>query len=193
MTQNNPERTFHFTLYDILTIAILCAIGLAIKPVINPMIHTFTSIIRIPGGAVAGGFTMMWMALTRVKVNKPGSALLFGISQGLVVMLLGFFGSHGAFSIVTYVAPAVFIEIFALLFRGHTLFHFSLYTIVANITGSLLVALWVMRLPMLMIWITVVLATISGMLGGLMAQMIYQKVFNVEKTTPSASHPPLRY
>jgi len=58
-----------FTLYDLVLIAALSAIGLAIKPLINPMIHIISSSLRVPGGSLSGGFLMMWMVLARESDN----------------------------------------------------------------------------------------------------------------------------
>jgi energy-coupling factor transport system substrate-specific component len=165
-----------FTLYDLILIAGLCAIGLAIKPVINPMVHLVTGPLRIPGGSLSGGFLMMWMALARVIVNKPGSALLFGLAQGMTVMLLGFFGSHGVFSLVSYSLPGLVVELFALFFRGQSLFVLCLYCVVANVSGSLIVAVVIMQVPFLLLMITLVSSFLSGMLGGWFAEIVLGKL-----------------
>ena len=165
-----------FTLSELITISVLCAIGLAIKPIINPLVHVISGILRIPGGSLSGGFVMMWMALARVIINKRGVALVFGIAQGLAVMLLGFFGSHGVFSIVSYSMPGLMMEIFAFFFRGRSLPVLCLYTIVANITGTAIVAIVVMQVPFLLLMITIISATISGLLGGFLADLVLQKL-----------------
>jgi energy-coupling factor transport system substrate-specific component len=173
---------------DLLLIASLSAIGLAIKPILHPMIHTLSSTLRIPGGSLSGGFYMMWMVLARVIVDKPGSAFLFGLSQGLTVMLLGYFGSHGAFSIVSYTMPGVIMEVFAMIWglarldniknsqnKGN-LSQMCVYCVVANVTGTLLVATFIMQLPVLLLAISLLTAVFSGMLGGWFAEMVYIKL-----------------
>jgi ABC-type thiamin/hydroxymethylpyrimidine transport system permease subunit len=75
----------------------------------------------IPGGSLAGGFYMMWMVLAMVIVQKPGTAILFGIVQALSVFVLGWFGSHGAFTLVTYTLPGVVAEGLAFLRRQMTM------------------------------------------------------------------------
>ena len=166
----------NFTLHDLILIACLSAIGLAIKPIINPMVHLVSGVIRVPGGSLSGGFLMMWMVLAKVMVNKPGSALLFGVTQGITVMLLGFFGSHGVFSIVSYAMPGLMIEVVSLIFKGRSLITLSLYCVIANITGTIMVAIFIMQLPQLLIVISILTATVSGMLGGWFAQLVLLKV-----------------
>ena len=130
----------------------------------------------MPGGSLSGGFYMMWLALARVIVNKPGSALLFGFSQGLTVMLIGFFGSHGVFSVVSYTLPGLVVEVFAIFFRGQSLFVLCLYSIVANVSGTVAVAVVVMQLPFIMLVISMVSSVLSGMMGGYFADMVLRKL-----------------
>ena len=159
---------------------------------------------------------MMWMALARVIVNKPGTALIFGLAQGITVMLLGFFGSHGVFSIVSYSLPGLAVEIFALFFKvappttkewggeavnilphaakqveGKTLsiihyplsilFVLSVYCVVANMTGTLVVAIVVMQLPFLPLMISIVCSFLSGMMGGYFAMIVFKRLVKYMK------------
>ncbi|MDD4155991.1 MAG: ECF transporter S component [Candidatus Cloacimonetes bacterium] len=165
-----------FTLYDLILIAGLSAIGLAIKPIINPIIHILSSSLRIPGGSLSGGLYMMWMVLAKIIIDKPGSALLFGIAQGLTVMLLGFFGSHGVFSLISYALPGVVIELLALFFKGHSLSVMAVYCVAANMTGSLIVAVIIMQLPFIPLMISLSSAFLSGLLGAWLSEIIMQKI-----------------
>ena len=165
-----------FTLYDLILIAGLSAIGLAIKPVINPFIHILSSSLRIPGGSLSGGLLMMWMVLAKVLINKPGSALFFGLAQGLTVMLLGFFGSHGVFSIISYALPGLVIEVLSLFFKGRSLGVLSVYCVSANMTGSFIVAVIIMQLPFIPLMIALVSAFLSGLLGAWFAEIVLNKL-----------------
>ncbi|RLC55794.1 MAG: hypothetical protein DRH89_06945, partial [Candidatus Cloacimonadota bacterium] len=69
---------------DLLYIAIMSALGLAAKPIITPLIHLISAPLMIPGGSLAGGLYMMWIALAIAIVNKPGAGLLVGITQAIV-------------------------------------------------------------------------------------------------------------
>jgi energy-coupling factor transport system substrate-specific component len=161
-------------------IACLSAIGLAMKPIINPMISIVSGPLRIPGGSLSGGFYMMWLALSRVIINKPGSAFLFGLSQGITVMLIGFFGSHGVFSVISYSLPGLVVELFAIFFRGHSLFILCLYSVIANVTGTVAVAIVVMQLPLIMILISMTSSVLSGLMGGYMAEMVLVRLKKYE-------------
>ncbi|RLC49773.1 MAG: hypothetical protein DRI23_08525, partial [Candidatus Cloacimonadota bacterium] len=107
-----------FTSQDLLYIAIFSALGLAIKPIVTPIIHLISAPLMIPGGSLAGGFYMMWLVLAIVIVQKPGAGILVGITQAIVMISLGYFGNHGAVSLLSYTLPGVAAELVSLLFKN---------------------------------------------------------------------------
>lgn len=162
---------------DLLYIAILSALGLAVKPIITPLIHLISAPLMIPGGSLAGGFYMMWIALAIAIVRKPGAGLLVGITQAIVIVSLGYFGNHGAVSLLSYTLPAVSAELIAILYKNKS----SLFAQVsictsANITGALIVTLLIMRLALIPLLISLVAASISGIIGGILSFSILKKL-----------------
>src|SRR6056297_3895807 len=107
----------NFSVFELIVIALTASLGLASKPIIVPITHMITGPLFIPGGAVAGGFYMMWIVLSASLVNKRGAATLTALTQALIVMLSGSFGSHGIISIVTYSLPGLMIDIFLWIFN----------------------------------------------------------------------------
>ena len=162
---------------DLLYIAILSALGLAVKPIVTPLIHLISAPLMIPGGSLAGGFYMMWIALSIAIVKKPGAGLLVGITQAIVIISLGYFGNHGAVSLLSYTLPAVSVELIAILYKnqGSLFAQVSMCTF-ANITGALIVTLLIMRLTLIPLLISLVAATISGILGGILSFSILKKL-----------------
>jgi len=159
---------------DLLYISIFAGLGLSLKPLITPVAHIFSSWAMLPGGALAGGLYMMWMSLTIVVVNKTGSGILFGITQGLLVIILGWFGNHGIFSLLTYSLPAILPEIMRFLFHYKTsLFYHILLCGSANLTATFLVTLLIMRLPLIPLLISLIFALISGIIGGILSKKLY--------------------
>lgn len=158
---------------DLLYISIFAALGLAIKPIISPMVNSLAG--WIPGGALAGGVYMLWLVLTLTVVEKPGSGILFGITQGLLVIMLGWFGNHGLFSLVTYSFPAIIPEIIRFLYKKkeQILYHILLCSM-ANLTGTLLVTVFIMHLPMIPTLIALSLSLISGAIGGIISYKLYK-------------------
>lgn len=120
---------------------------------------------------------MLWLGLAVVLVPKRGSAFLTAFVQGAVTLVLGYFGHHGVMSIIIYTAPGLTVELIALLFRDKkTLFAQTSMITGANITGSALVALLIMRLPVILLAISLTASVISGILGGVAGYAIINRL-----------------
>ena len=88
-----------FSLFQLMIIALLGAMGIAVKSVITPLVHMLTGPLYVPGGVVAGGIYMLFLVLAVSLTGKRGSALLCGFCQGLMVLIIGggrlcFHGAH---------------------------------------------------------------------------------------------------
>ncbi len=170
----SPKK-FRFSTFDLIIIALMAALGIAIKPVVVPLAHIITGPLLLPGGVVAGGFYMLWLVLGYgLTGNKPGTALLIGLIQGIVVLLQPF-ANHGALSLLTYTAPGLAVELLYIFARGpHDPLRAFAGGAAANVTGSFLVYLVLMRieiwnLPLAAVALPFLLATLAGGLGGLVA------------------------
>jgi len=164
---------------DLLYIAILSALGLAAKPIIIPLIHLISAPLMIPGGSLAGGLYMMWIALAIAIVNKPGAGLLVGITQAIVMLSMGYFGNHGAVSLISYTLPGLMAEIVSLLFRNKRTLIFHVPTVtVSNLAGAITVTIIVMRLATIPFIISLIAAAISGIVGGIISFSMFNKLKN---------------
>ncbi len=162
---------------DLLYIAIMSALGLAAKPIITPLIHLISAPLMIPGGSLAGGLYMMWIALAIAIVNKPGAGLLVGITQAIVMLSMGYFGNHGAVSLISYTLPGLMAEIVSLFFKNkQTLSFHVLVVTVANIAGAITVTIIVMRLATIPFIISLIAAAISGIVGGIISFSMFNKL-----------------
>lgn len=171
-----------FSMFDLVIIALTSALGIAIKPIIVPLVHIVTGPLYIPGGAAAGGFYMLWIVLGLGITKKKGTPTLIGLIQALLVIISGVYGTHGAISIVTYTAPGVLTDIVAILFGGKKFTptgYFSL-GLTANVTGTFLSSLVFFRLPLIPMILTLSVASLSGGLGGLIAYKIVQQLENAD-------------
>lgn len=166
-----------FSTRDLITIAIMAAIGIAIKPLISPLSKLISTPLMLPGGSFAGGFYMMWMVLAVALTGKPGAATLFGVIQAVVVLINGSFGNHGALSLLTYTLPGLVLDLVAFAFRDKKkLFsHLSLCAI-ANLTGSLTMSVIIFRNPIPMLIATGCLALASGIVGGYLSWLIHHEL-----------------
>lgn len=167
-----------FTMFDLMIITMLAVLGIAVKPVVVPLAQLITGPLYIPGGVVAGGFYMLWVVLGRGLVNKPGAAVLLCLVQAILVIVLGIFGTHGAVSIITYVAPGVAVDLVYLLVRSgvNTAPGAFIGGVAANVTGTFMVNLTFFRLPWLPLLLGLTVAALSGGLGGLIAYSINRQL-----------------
>jgi ABC-type thiamin/hydroxymethylpyrimidine transport system permease subunit len=168
----------NFSVFELITIALTASLGLASKPIITPLTHIITGPLFIPGGAVAGGFYMMWIVLGAALIKKRGSATLIALTQGIIVMITGSFGTHGVVSLLTYGLPGLAIDIIFLIFnrKFDNSLDFFAAGLIANISGTYLSNLVFFRLPLLPLIISLSIGALSGGLGGLLAYLIYNKV-----------------
>ena len=58
------EKKFEkLTLFDLVTIAMMAALGIAVKVVLVPLVHIITGPFFIPGGSISGGIYMLFIVL----------------------------------------------------------------------------------------------------------------------------------
>ena len=166
-----------FSVFDLIIIALMAGLGLAMKPIIVPLIHIITGPLYIPGGAVAGGFYMLWIVLAMGLVNKRGTCALVALVQGIMVITIGSIGSHGIASLFTYSLPGIMAEI-AFLFskeKKYTILHYMGGCVLANLTGTFGSNIVFFNLPLIPLFVSLSTAALSGSLGGVIAYNITNK------------------
>lgn len=169
MTVNSILR--RFSIRDLILSASMAALGLAIKPVIVPIAHMISGPLMIPGGSLAGGLYMMWLVVAFGLTRKRGTATLTGLTQAIIVIIIGMNGSHGIMSLFSYTLPGVAIDLGLLLLRHRidgpvTSFIAGL---LANITGTICVNMIFFSLPLIPLLLSLCVAAFSGGIGGLLA------------------------
>lgn len=169
-----------FSSRDLIIIAVLAAIGIAIKPLVNPTIKMISAPLMLPGGSLAGGLYMMWLVLSVVMVPKSGSGLLFGVVQALVTLILGWFGNHGILSLLTYTIPGIIADLIAMLpWKKDSMLFMIIVCALANLSGSLLMVLFIFSLPLIPLIISCSVALASGALGGVLAYYVHRQIKNI--------------
>ena len=137
-----------FSTRDIILIALMAAMGLAIKPLVKTFTHFISTPLGIPGGALTGGFYMMWLTLPMAITGKFGVATLVGLVQGIVVTITGWGGNLGAISLLAFTLPGIVIDLSALVYkRMNKLDGQFIYCLLANLTGTWIIGVITMRLP----------------------------------------------
>lgn len=169
-----------FSIFELIIIALMATLGIATKPFIVPLVHIITGPLYIPGGALAGGFYMLWIVLGVGLIGKVGVATLISLVQAIMVVSLGIYGNHGIMSFLTYLIPGLTVDLYLLIFRRNKFAFGSLFIsgILANTSGTALVNLIFFRLPMVPLILTLSSAALSGGLGGIIAYYIIEKLKN---------------
>ena len=167
-----------FSAYQLMVIALLAAMGIAVKSVITPLVHMLTGPLYIPGGAVAGGIYMPFLVLTISLTGKRGSAFFCGFCQGLMVLITGMGGSHGVLSVVSYPLTGLAVDLLMLVLRhrGCCLLCCFFGGIAANLTGTLIVNAAFFEMPALPLALSLVAAALSGGLGGALAWLFTKQL-----------------
>lgn len=170
-----------FTVFELVFIAVLAALGVAVKPIVVPLVHMITGPLLIPGGSVAGGVYMLWIVLGVSLINKPGAGTLIALVQAIMVIATGVYGSHGIMSLFTYLLPGVAVDMAALLLaRCHDLpLRMFLCGMAANLTGTMLSNLLFFRLPTVPLLLSLCAGALSGGLGGLVACAIRGRLIHL--------------
>jgi len=168
-----------FSVFNIIVIAMCAGLGIAVKPVIVPLVHIITGPLFIPGGAVAGGFYMLFIVIAAGLVGKRGTATLTCAVQAVLVLITGVIGSHGIMSLVTYIIPGLLVDFLLIVLRRHyacCAFCCFLSGMAANLAGTFLSNAVFFRLPFVPLMLTLLAALLSGGLGGLIAWGVIKKL-----------------
>ena len=160
-----------FSVFQLIIMALMAAVGVAVKPLLVGIAHLITGPLFIPGGALAGGFYMMFVVLGAALVGKKGAATIICVVQALLVIVTGVYGSHGVASLITYTAPGILIDFLWILIGcyGTTMLSCFFGGIIANSCGAFFVNFVFFRLPVVPLLLSLALAVFSGALGGIIA------------------------
>ncbi|MDO4581902.1 MAG: ECF transporter S component [Bacillota bacterium] len=180
-----------FAVKDLLLIAAMAALGIAIKPVVVPLAHLVSTPLLIPGGALAGGLYMMWLVMAAGLTGKRGAATLAAVVQAILVLITGVVGSHGVMSLLSYSLPGLAIDGTLLLLRHRCCCRPCCFAagIAANLTGTVITNLIFFRLPLIPLLLSLAVAALSGGLGGLLSWQLLKGLrrYGVLGETPRLS------
>ena len=182
-------RKPYFKLVDYIIMAMMAAMGIAIKVIIVPLSHIITGPLFIPGGVVAGGFYMAFLVLGEGITKKRGSATIIALIQAVIVTITGTIGSHGAASLLTYTLSGIAVDVLMFIIRGNcqTLISCFFAGIIANLSGSYSVNLAIFNLSFVPLMVSLCTASLSGGFGGLIAYGLSKNIRSLgilkDKTT----------
>jgi ABC-type thiamin/hydroxymethylpyrimidine transport system permease subunit len=161
---------------DLVTMALFASLGMATKNIIYPLAATITGPLYVPAGTVAGGIFMMWPLIAFGLVRKIGAATTVALIQAFISLLLPF-GNFGFLSFFIYLAPGLAIDCVFLVSNHKACCAACCLcaAAVANAVGTFLVGVLILALPEIVLLFTILIAAISGGIGGLIANMLLQK------------------
>lgn len=167
-----------YSLFHLMAIAMMAALGIAVKSVIVPLVHLVTGPLFIPGGVVAGGIYMMFLVLAISLTGMRGAGFLCGLCQGFIVLIVGVSGSHGALSLISYSLTGLSADIvmLALRHRGCCSFCCFFGGMAANLTGTLIVNSAFFSMPAVPLALSLTAGALSGGLGGILAFAIAKRL-----------------
>ncbi|MCL2508446.1 MAG: ECF transporter S component [Oscillospiraceae bacterium] len=162
-----------YSVFSLILIAVLAALGVAVKPVVSTLARAVTGGF-IPGGGVAGGIYMLFPVLAASLTGARGAASLCGLCQGLLALAAGVAGSHGALSPITYTLPGLAADLMFLIFarKGANLPACFFAAMLANLAGTVSVGFAFFSMPPVLLLLSLFAAAFSGALGGIGAWFI---------------------
>lgn len=98
------------TLRQLIFWAICCDLGLVCKRLIAPAANLLTDAMRIPGG-IATSFSLLFIVIGCEVMPFHYCGTLMGITQGLIMMVLGHTGSMGPLAIIGYSFPGFIVDL----------------------------------------------------------------------------------
>lgn len=100
----------YFTLKQLCMMSFLAVFGMFIKPIISPVFNLLTDFIRIPGGSVTAGFSMLFLVFAAAVTQKFGTATLMGVVQAFIALNMGISSIVGLLVFITYSLPGLAID-----------------------------------------------------------------------------------
>ena len=100
----------YFTLKQLCMMSFLAVLGMFIKPIISPVFNLLTDFIRIPGGSVTAGFSMLFLVFAAAVTQKFGTATLMGVVQAFIALNMGISSIVGLLVFITYSLPGLAID-----------------------------------------------------------------------------------
>lgn len=164
-----------FTLFELVLIAAVAAMGIAVKPIVTPLVHLITGPLFIPGGSVGGGIYMMFIVMAVLLIPKGGVATFACIIQAIMAISTGVIGGHGFMSLFTYILPGIVMDMIRFTTRKTQMGSFEAFLIggFGNLAGTFAANLVFFRLPIIPLALSLSAGLLSGGLGGILAyQMI---------------------
>lgn len=151
-----------YKLRDFIIIALIAAMSIIVKPIIK--------MIPLPMG-YTGMFTMMWVILIPLIIDKNWSSTLFCILQAILVLALGIAGKWGMWVLIGYTLPGIVTDLM-LRVRIKKSVKAAIAGGTANIAGAMVAAFLFFNFQRNIVIVVIIPAFISGCIGGILAYQL---------------------
>ena len=175
----------YFTIYEICLMAFLAVLGMFIKPLVSPVFNLLTDFIKIPGGSVTAGFSMLFIVFGAAFVGKKGTGALMGLVQAFISLTAGISATAGILVFITYTLPGVAIDIVLCsgLFSKIPLQQRMTTAGAAGVlAGAAFTNMLYFHLSVVPFILFYIFGILSGALGGYMAYKIMERIPQSMKT-----------
>jgi len=171
---------------NLVIVSLFAAMGIVIKQFLRPVMSAIFGPLNVAGltGAVMSGFYMMWLVLAAGYVRKFGAATLCAFLQSFIILFMPV-ANHGIFSFVTYLLPGVAVDlvmVFNSRMKKDVIIVYYLAGSAAALTGITLTGMFIFLLPAEFIVFLLIVAFVSGGLGGCGAYVLLRKIREVQKS-----------
>lgn len=165
---------------DLAVMALVLVLGLFSKRIVSPVTGLLTDFFRIPGGSAAVGFSMAFLLIGRQMVSLPFAGTLMGLAQAGLALALGMSGYQGALALITYSLPGLVLDLASCLPLGGLPGRVLACALACLTSAGLSDALvFHLRGPSLVLWL--LLAVLSGILGGWLAHLVLKRLENANR------------
>ncbi|MBQ8604186.1 MAG: ECF transporter S component [Oscillospiraceae bacterium] len=169
----------YFTTRQLCLMAFLAVSGMIIKPFLSPVFNLLTDFIRIPGGSVTAGFSMMFLVFGAAAVQKKGTAAMMGLVQAVMALGLGISSVTGLLVFITYTLPGVVIDIVlcsSIFSAVPVQKRMPLAGAAGVLAGAALTNTLYFRMSVVPFLLFYIFGILSGGFGGYMAAVIYDRL-----------------
>lgn len=161
-----------FTLRELCLMTFLAVFGMFFKPLVSPAFNLITDFVRVPGGSMTAGFSLLFLVFAAARIRKPGTALLMGLVQAAMSLSMGISATAGILVFITYTMPGAAIDLILCsgwFERLPLKLRMSAAGAAGVLAGAAFTNMLYFRLPLTAFLLFYLLGILSGACGGVFA------------------------
>ena len=166
---------------DLVFMAVCLTLGLVVKRIVSPLTNALTDFFRIPGGSAAAGFSLAFLVIGKQMTRVFFAGTMMGFVQSLLALALGFSGYQGIFAVISYTLPGLVIDLTSLCMKKQGELYCFTACALACVAGAAVSNLLVFHLRGLSLVLWLLLAALSGAVGGACADPVSRRLHPILK------------